>query len=167
MSKPAAVRRRNRRAVAFVDSDIGTPERRNHMGGLLMELRRAAEGGTAAVKGARAVAECVLDAYHIRAQITDPQYQAGCRLRALAHRAGVVPRMTMTYEERLPAGGEPLPLGGMHARKELTEAQRALTPVNLPPVVAVCLLDEWVGGTKRMVQLRDGLTELAKLWRID
>ncbi|HZH27888.1 MAG TPA: hypothetical protein VEY95_11975 [Azospirillaceae bacterium] len=167
MSRPAAVRRHKRKAVTLAEADIGTPERRNHMGGVVMELRRIADGGSATVRGARAVAECVLDAYHIRAQITDPQYQAGCRLRALAQRAGAMPRVTMPYGERLPPGGDPLPLGRVLARDELTAAQRALTPGNLPAVVAVCLLDEWVGGTRRLMQLRDGLTELAKLWRIN
>jgi hypothetical protein len=135
--------------------------------------------------------ECVVDRYHVRMQINDRQRDAGIRFRALWRCAVIEPATTSAYGERQGGGGGSIPLkdARVAARHALLGADLAkqspaepirvrdeifypawLNAVLLPAglvTVAVCGADEWAGGTRRLMMLRDGLTALADYWGME
>jgi hypothetical protein len=145
----------------------------------------------AGVFARKAVVECVLDRYWRRMQITDRQFGAGEKFRSMWIAAVHEPSVTSSYGERRGKGGGAIT--GSDARKvmrrALLEAGLAVNadsapllvmtkdgsryePVELPVrlrnpghlVVSVCGLDEWAGGTARLMMLREGLSLLADYW---
>lgn len=138
----------------------------------------------------QALIECVLDRYEHRGQITERQHEAGLRFRSIFRRAAMPPSVTSSYGA--PQGMGSLYDGRRRLRRVLVEAGlgRAIDlpepliatqtherfdaiemPVSLYPkghvAIAVCGLDEWAGGTRRLVMLREALTDLADYWGIE
>jgi hypothetical protein len=148
----------------------------------------------AGVKRSQALVECVIDRYHERSQINDRQKEAGNRMRALWRGAVYAPMTTAGWGERVQgsAGGLSRSEAIAALRRTLLGAgladqtgddtavlvltfngelaQPVTLPVRLRPaghvVVAVCGIDEWAGGTRRLASLREGLTQLADYWKI-
>jgi hypothetical protein len=150
----------------------------------------------AGITRARALVECVLDSYHTRMQINDRQLEAGLRLRALWRGAVYSESVTAAWAEAVSGGGsggttrgdaiwalrrallgadladqrdQDMPLLVITSKGEFAEP--VTMPVRLRPaghiVVAVCGIDEWAGGTRRLMALREGLTGLADYWKLE
>lgn len=181
-----------RRSIAVCSSDYGTAERASK-GSVVVEDRTATPGGVVIAQGARALVECVVDAYWKRCQIVDRQHAAGIRIRQM-YRAAMLPgAVTASYGERRGGGGgidstsdaraalrSVLLRSGLASEapaaplKVTTHQCDVIEPVAFPlalrpaghVVLSVCGLDEWAGGTRRLDLLREGLAALANHWRI-
>jgi hypothetical protein len=180
-------RRRRKGSAMPVAIDTGTPERAQH-GGVVIE----GQDGTALdddgrrVIRARIEAECVVDRYHARMLLTDAQHDAGLRFRRLWRAAALPVAVVASYGDTRGGGGRvdsgtdaraalrsavlDSGLGRESAAEPLRVLQVETRPYHLEPagqvVVAVCGLDEWAGGSRRLELLRTGLAALAHYWRI-
>lgn len=165
-----------------------TEDRRRHDVVILEETM------TAGQRRARVRTECTIDRYHERMQINDRQHGAGIKLRGIWQRAAHVPAVTGSYGESRGNGGgigtgidaraalrDALEgaylakrMNAQYAPLFLTEKGKHLWMERMPSALkpagqvaeAVCGLDEWAGGTMRLMLLREALTALADYWKI-
>lgn len=178
--------------TAVPRGDVGPAERHQH--GDTAFAPRADDRGRV-VQGARATATCPLDAYLLRGQIDWRQHDAGSTLHRLYRAAIASPPLVSRYKARVDGGGGAnyAPTGpSRHVLRVLLEAglaerKRSVTPLLIEGrsgqhqepleagitlngkghiVMAVCALEEWAGGTRRLDKLREGLSALAYAMRI-
>lgn len=144
---------------------------------------------------AKATLECRLDWYERRALISERQHEAGMRARHLFRRAIFPPSCTSSYAQVSGRGGNTPDMeeSRQRLRNALIGASLAVSdgrrsqfrilmikgeqrfPDFLPlrlkgighVVMAVCGLDEWAGGSQRLMQLREGLGNLADYWQLE
>jgi hypothetical protein len=152
---------------------------------------RIDERGDRAI-GVREEHECILDRYLHRSLIHDRQHKAGMVFRGAWLRAALPCATTSAYGEQRGRGGGSTfdaritlrriliegKLGKESPRDEpliTTMTRERFDCVRLPVILnqrghvalAVCGLDEWAGGTRRLDSLREGLTDLADYWGLE
>lgn len=144
--------------------DYGTAHRAQHNGGIVLEPIDRALAGDVTRRRARVRFECRLDWYHSKGAISDAQWVAGMKLRALWLGAHGAPRVIGTYGSvRFGSGG----LDEQIERQERYDKAIKLVSSALRDVaVTVCGLDTWAGSAERTKGLRDALNALAMAWRI-
>lgn len=159
---------------AVTASDLGPADKKGRLyraqhGGVDMEpVDRALIGAVTAVR-AHVRTECILDAYWRRMQIIDRQREAGMLFRTVWLRSVQMPRVSADYGTRvaMSTGSDELPVVVASAKRRVADLSRMLNREQLAVVIAVCGMDEWAGGTKRLDDLRDGLTRMADVLRIE
>lgn len=156
-----------KRKVAYRDIiDLGTPERARHGGVEVLDRVEGPDGGIVP-RRAHVKVECVLDAYWHRCQISDPQRAAGLKFRELFEIVAHMSRVTAKYGDRMPTGlRDEVSSRAIAARDTLKAAHQKLGMQKSAVLVAVCGMNEWAGGTRRLNTLRDALSDLARDWGI-
>lgn len=162
VSAMAKLRQKQKAKSRAQAADLGPLERSRH--GDLIVIEETTQAG---VKRARVDTVYLLDRYKRRKLVELRQYDAGIRLRSTWIDAGREPHLTARYQD-IVSGGT---LGGFFtgredARRAYIAALRAIGPIASNEVIAVCLLDEAVGGAVHMEILRRGLDVLADHYRM-
>jgi hypothetical protein len=163
-----AAKRRGSRRIALGPGDQGPPERYQHG-----DTIRSEPGEDAGVFHRRVTSQSALDRYLNRSQISQRQFDAGARLYRLWRATGGAQRVTLSYEQRIPAARE-LSDDQAVLRSRLTEVLRATGPLS-SILVHVCICDEaartWAssrGDTPQagVVVLRLALDALGDYWKL-
>lgn len=133
-------------------------------GGVVLEpIERDLAGGVKQERARRRF-ECRLDWYHAKGTISDAQWVAGMKLRALWLGAHGAPRVIGTYGRvRL---GDPGVDEHIDRVERYNVAIALVKPEHRDAVVTVCGLDAWAGTRMRTRALKDGLETLRKKWLI-
>lgn len=103
-----------------------------------------------------------LDRYALRGEISEPQFQAGERLRTDFERAGLQPRVIMHYAPRLPASRAEARDSTMDARRRLYAAIDGVGRLGEGVLWAVCCVGESAGdwAHRHGRGVRDGIVLL-------
>lgn len=171
--------------------DFGTPER--HKQSKVIQVALESER----LPIAKAAIECRLDWYWDRMLIIDRQHEAGIRIRHMFRRAILPQATTSPYgaisgfgyggsdeqaDSRQKLFSALRGAGLATSYNDHPTQFRILTvggeqrfpekyPIRLLDlghiVMAVCGLDEWAGGSGRLMSLRVGLTNLADYWHLE
>lgn len=158
-------KRRKRKNLPARTGEVATPERQKQQGGVVSEVVDRDAHGNVYQRRHRAVAECMLDAYHYRGNLTEDEYQAGMKFRRAFLRAvfGLNvedPASSGEYDPEMAMLIVPISEELLRAAyAELTSAQKKI-------VMSVCGYDECAGNSDRIETLHRGLERLAKLWKI-
>jgi hypothetical protein len=138
-------------------ADRGPAERAQH--GELLNRTTDIPG----VIGKRARHECRLDWYWDKCSLVDRQHAAGIRFRGDWMIASAEPKLTGSYDLRVP-GRESFSELQLAARRRVARALHRLSERARPVVIDVCCFDNWASG--RLPELRDALTTLADHYRL-
>jgi len=158
-------KRRKRKALAARCGEMATPERQKQQYGVVSEVVDRDVRGNVYQRRHRAVAECMLDTYLLRGNLTEYEYQAGMKFRRAYQRAVFKlcvedPTSSGEYDPEMAMLMVPI------SEETLRNAYAALSPAQKALVVSVCGHDECAGNADRIETLHRGLERLVTLWKI-
>lgn len=118
----------------------------------------------------RARAECILDGYLVRRNISDSQHAAGIMLRDAYQRAALriqTRNFVMVVVDQKKGDADDGAVSESCARQRYNKAMLALSLEQREVLIDVCGNDQTAGGSKKMRVLVKGLQVLADLWKTD
>jgi hypothetical protein len=161
-----AKRKHNKKLLPARVGEAPTPERRRQGSGIVAEVIDRDGGGKVLMHRFKAAADCPLDSYILRGNLTQAEYRAGIKFRH-AYLRGVL----RVHVEDIGSGahGDPeqAALTPIYSERALREAYEVLSARQKAIVIAVCGHDEWAGGTVNIKTLQRGLGMMADLWKLN
>lgn len=160
-----AKRKHKTKVQSIRTGESPTQERRVQNGGVVKEVTDRDCKGNALTYRFKAVADCPLDAYFLRGNLTGPEYEAGMKFRR-AYLRSILHVRAQDTDSGSHGDPEMAALMPVYSERILQEACETLSPAQKTVVISVCGYDEWAGGSYKLQTLHRGLEKLAILWKI-